>query len=504
MASLSAVGKWDIEVDVAIAGIGLAGCVAAVEALESRPGTQVAVFEKASEARAGGNSRVSGQALWIARPDQLDAVLSYQRRLNATHPIPEPLLERWARDLVQLEPWIKAKAEAVSGADAEDMGLRPLATIAEFPELGAEAAVAYNATIRPNPSGVWRTFREHVSRRPEISLHHESPVVDLVQDPDSGEVFGCIVEKASGRLAVRARGGVILACGSFEAAEHMHKNFWGAERMITVGSPSNTGDGIVMLQKAGARLWHMRNFVQSAGNWPAIEVPEFDAGFLRELSMPGGAWMDIGADHQRFYDEAFPFHLQHYHRIEHGHWTDLPLWRALPVHMIFDDALRVKGPIVTSLMSWNTVAEGYRWSADNSTEIDRGWIIRADSLAQLARRIGRPQDALAAAMNAFDRAATGREPCAFGRRAASMTAFAGPPYYAVELVPGIVCSTGGGERDEHCQVINHAGEPIAGLYEAGELGTIFSGLYQNGAFLTEAMISGRIAGRQAAARGGAR
>ena len=40
------------------------------------------------------------------------------------------------------------------------------------------------------------------------------------------------------------------------------------------------------------------------------------------------------------------------------------------------------------------------------------------------------------------------------------------------------------------------GQPIRRLYEAGELGSMFSDLYQNGSYLTEAMISGRAAGRE--------
>jgi predicted oxidoreductase len=46
-------------------------------------------------------------------------------------------------------------------------------------------------------------------------------------------------------------------------------------------------------------------------------------------------------------------------------------------------------------------------------------------------------------------------------------------------------------------VLTPEGTPIARLYEAGELGSMFSNLYQNGSYLTEAMISGRAAGRNA-------
>ena len=46
-------------------------------------------------------------------------------------------------------------------------------------------------------------------------------------------------------------------------------------------------------------------------------------------------------------------------------------------------------------------------------------------------------------------------------------------------------------------MLDQPGQPIPRLYEAGELGSMISDLYQNGSYLTEAMISGRAAGRNA-------
>ena len=42
-------------------------------------------------------------------------------------------------------------------------------------------------------------------------------------------------------------------------------------------------------------------------------------------------------------------------------------------------------------------------------------------------------------------------------------------------------------------------EPIARLYAAGELGSAFGHLYLSGGNITECFITGRVAGRQAAA-----
>ena len=74
-----------------------------------------------------------------------------------------------------------------------------------------------------------------------------------------------------------------------------------------------------------------------------------------------------------------------------------------------------------------------------------------------------------------------------------------PPFYALECVPSTPTTTGGGKRNARAQVLDHTGRPIPRLYEAGELGSIFSNLFQRGGFLTECMVFGRIAARNALA-----
>jgi len=87
----------------------------------------------------------------------------------------------------------------------------------------------------------------------------------------------------------------------------------------------------------------------------------------------------------------------------------------------------------------------------------------------------------------------GHDP-AFGRNPATLQPIARPPYYAIRIDPAIVCTGGGARRNIESAVIGHDGRAIPRLYEAGELGSMFSNLYQNGSYLTECMISGRAAG----------
>ena len=74
-----------------------------------------------------------------------------------------------------------------------------------------------------------------------------------------------------------------------------------------------------------------------------------------------------------------------------------------------------------------------------------------------------------------------------------------PPFYAVELSPSMLNTQGGPRRNEKGQIVRPDGTPIPRLYSAGELGSIYSYLYQGTGNIGECLAFGRISGRNAAA-----
>jgi predicted oxidoreductase len=61
-----------------------------------------------------------------------------------------------------------------------------------------------------------------------------------------------------------------------------------------------------------------------------------------------------------------------------------------------------------------------------------------------------------------------------------MTPLNGPTYYAVRLWPGGPNTQGGPRRNPDGQVMRVTGEPVPGLYTAGELGSVYGMLYPSG------------------------
>ena len=313
--------------------------------------------------------------------------------------------------MVALEPWIQARAEQAGAQYIHGTGFSERDAVLEFPEFGAREAVYCTATILPIPSGVYLAFRENVRLRPGIQIAYETPLKDLVQDPDTLEVFGVIVEVDGQRQAIRANRGVVMAVGGFEANMDMQRNYFGLAEAHPLGTPHNTGDGIKILQKAGADLWHLRNQGQSGGIWPGFRPPGFETAFLRTFFWQSFSWIEVDALSERFYNETAELQLTHYKEKKHGHWVDTPHHRAGPVHMIFDAVTCQYNKLVVEVMTWAPVVGGYQWSDDNSAEIAKGWIEQADTIEALAAKIGRDPATLRASAPAAVRAATSSRRC---------------------------------------------------------------------------------------------
>lgn len=74
-----------------------------------------------------------------------------------------------------------------------------------------------------------------------------------------------------------------------------------------------------------------------------------------------------------------------------------------------------------------------------------------------------------------------------------------PPYYAYPVISSNVLTFGGLKVDPQARVLNKEGDPIRGLYAAGEILGTYYGNYAGGTSVLKGAVFGRIAGRDAAA-----
>ncbi len=478
---------WDLEADVVVVGFGAAGVAASVTAHDL--GAEVVILEKAPEGEEGGNTRVAGQG--YLNTSSAEEAAAYLTALCGPYTVPETMVRVWAEEVCRNNDWLESL-----GGDPREHQHPPVGI--EFPDLPGSGCVhKFHDGPTYGYSFTWKRFESLVKQRP-IRVLYQTPARELIQHDVTKEILGVRAQRRDEAIYVKARKAVVLTCGGFENNQEMIRNYLpGIPYCYTSGSPYNEGDGIVMALSVGADLWHMNNY---AGPSMALKVPEVRTTFSMQAlhyskKIPGGMIV-VGPDAKRFTDEKYK--TRHGKIPVNGRW--LPLSTPCPMFMIFDHTLFSAGPLYDKHPShgWTQIIERYEWSGDNSAELTKGWVRTAGSIASLAGLLGLDATGLAETVGRWNRyCETGHDPD-FGRTL-MLAPIGDPPFYAVELSPSMLNTQGGPRRNEKGQIVRPDGTPIARLYSAGELGSIYSYLYQGTGNIGECLAFGRVSGRNAAA-----
>ena len=349
-------------------------------------------------------------------------------------------------------------------------------------------------------------------RADKIAVMYETPGIGLVQDPVTGEVLGVVAGSKEAPIYLKANRGVVVASGSYEADREMTNRIHMPGVLFpTIGSPANTGDGLKMLMKAGCKAQNFGKCLEYACMGSKQGSEEVGTGLAFPKSMAADNYIFVNCAGERFMNEKA--NLQHSKndyifqctRFEGGLGSgiDDTRYTNLPAFIVFDGALLEGGPLAGTHGNnngWN-IHGIYKWSEDNQAEIEKGWIVKADTLEELAEKCHAtdlwghdltidPQG-LAATVEAYNAAAEAGEDAEFGRPA--MAPLGEGPYYAMEIVPITLYATGGAAHNERAQAIDWADEPIDRLYVAGLVGDPWS---LHSSAVVGAVTWGRIAAEQ--------
>ena len=526
--------KWDYEADVVIVGFGGAGAVASLIAAQA--GAKVLMIEKMPEGLEGGNSGVCGGQIFTPYP--VSDAITYLNAMAGPYLIPQDLVQAWATQMGQNMQTLKNIG--ATPVDASSASVTPKGYIAmpmfapEWPELaGSNSAHVLEDGATPGRGlNHFAILKSLVQKQSSITVMYQTRATSLIQDGTTKEVLGVVatanypnplILKSQGSatstttfnvataspatINIKASKAVIMALGGFENNAQMIRDFASYSLSGAYGTPRKTGDGIPMVKNIGAQLWHMDN-VSGAGF--AIVVPDMPNGPVVRVSSPTNNYIYVGRDGNRFVNETvstrhgkIPFNYQINPKITAStSWVPYPA--PFPVHMVFDETLRTAGPIssppnTTSGMGYNVVHALYTWSKDNSIELGKGWIFKANTIADLATAIGKDPTTLANAVTQYNGFAQSGVDSQFGRSKATMAPIQTPPYYAVPLVYTFFNTQGGPKHNMKAQVVDDNDSPIPRLYAAGEFGSIYSWCYNGGGNMGETVAFGAIAGQNAAA-----
>jgi succinate dehydrogenase/fumarate reductase flavoprotein subunit len=236
------VTKWDHEAEVLVLGIGAAGLMTAITAHDQ--GADVLILEKAPEAHAGGNTRVSGQGYWC--PSDSEKAVEYQKAMSDGFPIPDDMAQVFHEHSIHVTEWLTKM-----GAD-----MRTIKTAGEYPEFPGGAGNVCWSTKGNGFQRLWLLLIDNALKQRKIKVQYETPAVELIRDVKTGEVRGVVAENKGKKIYVKAKKSVALCTGGFENNQGMIRDYLGMPYAYPKGSPYNTGDGIRMAMAIGADLWH--------------------------------------------------------------------------------------------------------------------------------------------------------------------------------------------------------------------------------------------------------
>jgi 3-oxosteroid 1-dehydrogenase len=553
---------WDLSVDLVIAGSGGGGMVAALATLDA--GLVPLIVEK--QALVGGSTGMSGGMVWLPNnplmradgiADSHEDGLAYlddvvgdigapstpARRevfLTAGSEMITFLLRKGVR-LVRCPGWSdyypnhkggNAAGRGVEGIpfDAAELGdwsdkVQPsmaknfgfvvltneLRSVQYFNRAPRAFAVAMRVFLRTWAARIRR--REVLTNgasliaqmlKALIGLGDDGPPVwtnaameDLIVE--DGRVVGARVKRDGATLFIEARKGVLLAAGGFGHNADMRRRYSGDQPNEGKWSIANAGDTGEVLQ-AAMRLGAKTDLLDEAWWLPSVFIAD-GGNAAKSLGSgrqrPGAIYVDSTG--RRFCNESNSY-------VEVG--KAMYANKAVPCWMVFDEGYVSRYVSGANPLKKRHIPEDL---------IERGAVLRGNTVGDLAREIDVPADELEHTIARFNEfAAKGLDPD-FGRGQSAYNdclgdpghrpnAALGPlergPYYATRVLPADVGTCGGVITNEHAQVLDEQDRVIDGLYATGNTtATVMGRTYPGaGASIASTMVFGYVAARHAAGR----
>ena len=448
---------YDKEADVIVIGTGAAGSSAAARCAQL--GLKVIVLEKMP--MGGGSTTLCNGGFAVSCTDVQerkgikDSTELFEKELLTMGKVNDhSLVHTYVEATLPTYQWIRGL-----GVEVNDV------------TTGAGMSVPRQHMVRPPQMlGIFRKIVENAGGQYLFRTTAKRLIVNK-----EGRVTGVEAEARKKKITFGAKKGVVIAAGGWARSEDLLRRFSpAAEKALKLGGLGNFGDGSKMAWALGADLLDVSYTKATYGFNPKTKSSAF--------VMYNGA-MIVNLKGERYADESRPYK-------ELG---DLTLAQPDGIGIqIYDSTIHEeaqKDPLART---------------DNLKK--NGELYTANTIEELAKAMGLPAKQLVASVKAYNDGIT-KGADAFGRTSLSAgngkpTPIVKAPFYGFRATAVLLSTYCGPKIDSEARVINIFGEPIEGLWAAGEgTGGLHGAAHMSGTSVGKAVVFGKLAAESIAKRG---
>ena len=316
-------------------------------------------------------------------------------------------------------------------------------------------------------------------------VRYATPMVQLIQE--DGKVTGVIGQDEDGNyIRVNASKGVVLATGGYAANSEMMHTLNEKDCLSNVMvycDPGATGDGLRAAHFAGGQMdvAHTAMYFQRGSTMPGSKGGDWTTPCV--WWMGSQPFLKVNTKGERFGNESLPYDY------------DLHQCAGQPGHVgiqIFDsnwrdDVAAFHTIGCSRIVPAEQISQGYEgvtWTVEKveaacfEPALEGGQLVQADTIEELAEKMGLPADTLVATVEHYNELCEAGEDTDFYKDAYRLRPVQEPPFYAVTVGGQLLCTMDGMQIDTEFHVLDEAGQPIEGLYAIGnDSGCYFADCY---------------------------
>jgi succinate dehydrogenase/fumarate reductase flavoprotein subunit len=323
-----------------------------------------------------------------------------------------------------------------------------------------------------------------------LGIHHETELKQLIKS--GNKVTGLYAQTPTGIVQYNASKGVIVCTGGYASNSEMLDALQpGTVDMASVNFsfPSTTGDGIKVLLWAGAVMDPVHaGMIFDRGAVPPDSTDRSQGQLFWMGSQP---FLKVDLNGRRFTNESgcYDFILHTVNNIKEK--TYCTVWDANYAEYIKTFETHGCSRLcpyengALPVMPLSPVVDGM-----NAALQEQGYIVEADSIEELAKKLNIPADAFEKTVARYNELYDNGADLDFGKEPHRLSRLDTPPFKGVRQRGGYFITTLDGVKiDTNMKVVGEDGSPIEGLYAAGDC----SGGYYGISYVN--LLSGDAAGR---------